>query len=296
MTETPIPTSVSPLPDHASVLGATGALYDRLPSFIEALLPVALTAGAAILRHYAAGVAVVRKQDGSPTTAADAEAEAIITEALHRLTPDIPVVAEEAMEAGPAPEVMPGGAFWLVDPLDGTKEFVGRTGEFTVNIALVVAHQPVLGIVYVPVTDDLYWGTAPGGAFCRTGGAGVVAKAVTEVLRLPAQCSAPYRVVMSRSHGDRRSLTERFGHVLLGDAMVAGSSLKFCRVAEGVADFYPRLGPTMEWDTAAGQAVVTAAGGEVLTLEGAPFHYQKPDWRNPGFVVLHPAMQGVVFA
>jgi 3'(2'), 5'-bisphosphate nucleotidase len=279
-----------------------------LPALADALLPVAVAAGEAILRHYAAGVDVVRKSDGSPTTAADAEAEAIITAALAQLAPDIAIVAEEAMEGSAGPAILPDAPFWLVDPLDGTKEFIGRTGQFTVNIALIVAAQAVLGVVYVPAEGVLYWGTTTGGAFRQqlgqtlaSGGVGADANSSSHTphpishplpqrLRLAPAVMPPYRVVMSHSHGDRRGILEHFSHLPLGEIVRAGSSLKFCRVAEGAADFYPRLGPTMEWDTAAGQAVLEAAGGVITRLDGAPFRYHKAGWRNPGFAAFHPGV------
>ena len=268
----------------------TGTVADP-DTLVSALLPVAVAAGDAIMRHYAAsaagGIDVVRKSDGSPTTAADAEAEAIITAALRLLTPAIAVVAEEAMEEGTTPAIPADGAFWLVDPLDGTKEFIGRTGQFTVNIALIQDAAAVLGIVYVPAERVLYWGTQTGGAFRQQLEGGAMPP---QRLHLAASITPPYRVVMSHSHGDKQGIITQFSHVPLGEIVRAGSSLKFCRVAEGAADFYPRLGPTMEWDTAAGHAVLEAAGGVMTRLDGKPFRYHKAGWRNPGFVAAHPSV------
>lgn len=259
----------------------------NLATLATSLLQPVREAGSAIRAIDQTDVHVVRKQDGSPTTAADAAAEAILTKAIRALTPDIPVIAEEAMENQTAPHI-PNGMFWLVDPLDGTKEFIGGTGDYTVNVALISQNEPVLGIVHVPARDELYWGY--GKTAFRQAGSGEPVQ-----LQLPPTVTRPCRVIMSRSHGDRRALTERFAHVPFGETVVAGSSLKFCRVAEGVADFYPRLGRTMEWDTAAGHAVLQAAGGVMLTLDGQPFLYQKPGFENPGFVALHPALVPDVF-
>ncbi|MBX3674705.1 MAG: 3'(2'),5'-bisphosphate nucleotidase CysQ [Burkholderiales bacterium] len=244
-------------------------------NLLERLIPVARQAGQAILAVYAGAFAARRKADDSPVTDADLAAEAIIVDALARLAPGVPVVSEESASEGEAPAV--GGCFWLVDPLDGTREFVDRNGEFTVNIALVIAGEPVLGVVHAPALGELHAGERGRGAFVEAGGR-----------RSPVRCAAPRAgglvAVSSRSHGDADAL-ERF---LRGREVAAtigvGSSLKFCRVARGEADLYPRLGPTMEWDTAAGQAVLVAAGGRVVTLAGEPLRYGKPGFANPPFV------------
>jgi 3'(2'), 5'-bisphosphate nucleotidase len=233
-------------------------------------------AGAAILEIYAQPFAVAQKADASPVTHADEIAEAIILERLRRATPDIPVVAEELAAAGGLPAAAPE-RFWLVDPLDGTKEFVARSGEFTVNIALIESGVPVLGVVHAPVPGFTWW-TAAAGAWRRHGEEASQAIAVRPV---PAARAV---VLHSRSHGDERALARYVAALPAAECRVSGSSIKFCLLASGDADLYPRFGPTMEWDTAAGQAVLEAAGGSVATLDGAPLRYGKPGFRNPDFI------------
>ncbi|MFI4985924.1 MAG: 3'(2'),5'-bisphosphate nucleotidase CysQ [Alphaproteobacteria bacterium] len=244
---------------------------------------IAVEAGERILAIYRTGFAVERKADASPVTAADREAEALILRHLAALTPDIPAVAEEAMAAGQ--KCTAGERFWLVDPLDGTKEFVNRIGEFTVNIALVEAGLPTLGVVHLPVPGTSYAGAGPGTAakYDKSGAAHPIAARAPE--------SDGLVMLTSRFHGDDAKLAAFLASYLGGRGetvkaqKTAGSALKFGLIAEGEADFYPRLGPTMEWDTAAGHAVVVAAGGRLETLEGAPLRYGKPEFRNGGFVV-----------
>jgi len=222
------------------------------------------------------GIAVSHKADSSPVTLADLAAHHAIVGALHALTPNIPIVSEED-EASHAHR-SPHGEFWLIDPLDGTKEFIARNGEFTANIALVRDGYPILGAVYAPVLDELFIGVVAEGAFRIRAG---VRESITVASRATGQ---PLRVVASKSHLNAETLAfiERLGaHTLVQ----AGSSLKFCRVAEGSADVYPRLGPTCEWDTAAAQAVVEAAGGFVQSLDGKRLHYGKSVNLNPNFVV-----------
>jgi 3'(2'), 5'-bisphosphate nucleotidase len=200
----------------------------------------------------------------------------VIIAALRRLTPDIPVVAEEAAHAEGLPEQAPD-RFWLVDPLDGTKEFVARNGEFTVNIALVERGVPVLGVVHLPALDETYRGHS--GRAERS-----IRRAPFEAIaaRTPPKDGAV--MTISRSHAAKELVkVVEMGERIHG-TIVAGSSRKCCRVAEGVADLYPRLGPTMEWDTAAGHAVLAAAGGSVFTLEGAALTYGKAGFRNPHFI------------
>lgn len=239
------------------------------------VIAIAEQAGAVILEHYAGGTTVSTKADASPVTAADEAAEAVILAALKELTPSLPVVAEEAVAQGKVPEVG-GGPFWLVDPLDGTKEFISRNGEFTVNIALVEERRPVLGVVLAPARGIAWWGAMGQGACRREGGE----VRTIQVRPRPAQGAV---AVASRSHRDAATdawLAENG----ITDTVSAGSSLKFCLVAEAKADVYPRFGTTMEWDTAAGHAVLRAAGGEVRTTAGEPFLYAKPAFRNPGFI------------
>lgn len=233
-------------------------------------------AGEAVLAVYHTDFAVCGKADASPVTEADERAEALITPALQVLLPGVPVVAEEAVANGHRPEV--GEMFWLVDPLDGTKEFISRNGEFTVNVALVQSGRPVLGVVLAPALGRLYAGADGLGAWVQEGRGALQTMAARQP---PAE---GLTVVASRSHGDAAAL-EAFLHGRRVAALKnAGSSLKLCLLAAGEADCYPRLGRTMEWDIAAGHAVLQAAGGAVLTQEGQPMHYGKPGFENPHFV------------
>jgi len=254
------------------------------PSVTE-FLPAAIEAGEAILRLYAQGIPVETKEGGSPVTEADRAAEAIILAHLARLAPDIPVIAEEEVAAGRVPET--GGTFFLVDPLDGTREFINGNGEFTVNIALIADHAPYWGIVSVPVSGELFYGTMLDGAFAaRIESGGLGESLAIGVRETPRQGPT---VLASRSHrsAETDAFIERAG---AADIVSAGSSLKFCRIAAGKADLYPRLSPTMEWDTAAGDAVLRAAGGSVVTLDGDALAYGKrgraeeTDFLNPSFL------------
>jgi 3'(2'), 5'-bisphosphate nucleotidase len=257
---------------------------------LENLINAALEAGAAILEIYGRPDFAARvKQDGSPVTEADAKAEAIILEHLAALAPNIPVVAEESVAEGRTPAT--AGRFFLVDPLDGTKEFLNRNGDFTVNIALIEDGRPVLGVVYAPAHGEIYVGEAGAGARRAGVAAGLVGPWRTIAVRtVPA---AGLDVVASRSHmsEETREFVARFP---VAELVSAGSSLKFCRVAAGDADLYPRLGRTMEWDTAAGDAVLRAAGGAVRTMDGRPLAYGKRnqaedvDFANPWFVASGP--------
>jgi 3'(2'), 5'-bisphosphate nucleotidase len=242
---------------------------------IPKLVSIADRASAVVLEHYAAGTTVKAKADSSPVTEADGAAEAVILEALRELTPGIPIVAEEEVSAGRVPSVGEG-PFWLVDPLDGTKEFISRNGEFTVNIALIEGGQPLVGVVTAPARGIAWWGALGHGAVRREGG---TAHAI-RVRRRPPEGPV---AVASRSHRDAATDAWLAEHGVT-DTVSAGSSLKFCLVAEGKADLYPRLGPTMEWDTAAGHAVLRAAGGRVRLLDGTPLGYAKPTFKNPSFV------------
>ncbi len=250
-----------------------------MDALLHALEAVARQAGALIMQVYGTAFDVQHKADASPVTEADARAEACITAALQQLDAHTPVVAEEAAAQGQIPAV--AERFWLVDPLDGTREFVARNGEFTVNIALIEQGAPVLGLVYAPVLDDLYVGAVGHGAWLVRAGQ-----------RRAAVCRAlqPQAAVLacSRSHGDEAALRQwlRLAQpaLKLSQRLAVGSSLKFGLLAAGQADVYPRFGPTMEWDTAAGHALLRAAGGEVEDLQGQPLRYGKADFRNPHFV------------
>ncbi|BCT92733.1 3'(2'),5'-bisphosphate nucleotidase CysQ [Lysobacter helvus] len=235
----------------------------------EGAIVLAHAAADAILAIYEHAFEVERKADASPLTAADLAAHRILVEGLERLTPDIPVLSEEAAEDTPWNVRRDWRRLWLVDPLDGTREFVKRNGEFTVNLALIEDGEVIFGVVQAPVTGQLWHGTRGGPALRRDADGEVVIQS-----RRPA--TAPLRVAASRSHRDTRTedFIARMGEV---EPIGLGSSLKFCRLAEGGMDVYPRFGPTNEWDTAAGQAVLEAAGGCVLDSKGRPMRYNQRD-------------------
>lgn len=236
-------------------------------------------AGGVILEVYARDIAVSRKRDDSPVTIADQRAETVLLRGLAMLTPSIPVVAEEAVAAGGAPDPQElGDRFWLVDPLDGTREFIDRNGEFTVNVALIEAGAPVLGVVFAPALGRLYAGIVGGGAW-REDDHGRVA------IRCRAPLTEGVAVVTSRSHGDAEALQKFLTGIDVASVVPSGSSLKLCLLAEGSADLYPRLGRTMEWDIAAGHAVLVAAGGTVSRLDDdTALRYGKSGFENPHFV------------
>jgi len=248
-------------------------------TLIQEIVAISQRAGKAILHIYDQNFEVEHKDDASPLTQADLASHRLIRDALRELTPEIPLLSEESSAIDYASRAS-WDEYWLVDPLDGTKEFIKRNGEFTVNIALVRGHHPVMGVVHVPVTGVTYWGSEGSGA--RRAEADGQARAITT--RRPS--ADPAVVVGSRSHAN--PVLERHLAGLGSYELVSmGSSLKFCLVAEGKADFYPRLGPTSEWDTAAAHAVVTAAGGQVVTLDGQPLAYNcKASLLNPEFLVI----------
>ncbi len=265
-----------------------------MEKYLFAAMEAVLAAGGAILDVYHSDFEVEHKADDSPLTLADRRAHEIIVSGLEGF--GLPVLSEEGRDI-PYSERREWATFWLVDPLDGTKEFVKRNGEFTVNIALVRERRPVLGVIYVPVQDKLFWGTAESGAWRVDGAAGsglaarLRAQDMTGAVKLPcpAQCPETYTIIGSRSHKGPdldafiEEMRRRHGAV---DYISAGSSLKICRVAEGAAHIYPRLGPTMEWDTGAGQAIAESAGAVVLQYgTQEPLLYNKEDLLNPWFVV-----------
>ncbi len=250
---------------------------DITANMVESVRDIALRAGEAILAIYNTDFGVDQKQDASPVTEADRRAEALILDALRRdITDAYPIIAEEEVAAGRIPEI-DGGPFWLVDPLDGTKEFVKRQGEFTVNIALIEGGRPCLGVVHAPARNATYW-ASEWGAFART------------------EAGAPHAIacrpmpekglvaVASKSHRNPELEAFLAGYDL-AESIAAGSSIKFCLVAAGLADIYPRTGRTMEWDTAAGHAIVLFAGGSVTDMQGDELTYGKPGFENPHFVV-----------
>lgn len=248
---------------------------DGFGDLIEKLLPIARLAGDAVMAVYRSGEADIRqKADSSPVTVADLAAHKVLLKHLEPLLPDCPVVSEEdddsqAFRLGT-------GRFWLIDPLDGTKEFIARNGEFTVNIALIDEGRSRLGVVYAPAIDALYWGGPDVGAYRCVG-------SQSSAIRVGNAAPGICRVVASKSHlnADTQSFIDGLGPVSL---VQAGSSLKFCRVAEGGADIYPRLAPTAEWDTAAAQAVLEGAGGAVMDVQGQHLRYGKPEVLNPSFI------------
>ncbi|MGI9290787.1 MAG: 3'(2'),5'-bisphosphate nucleotidase CysQ [Gammaproteobacteria bacterium] len=257
-------------------------MHQDLASLIAPVTDIAVRAGARILEIYATDFEVETKDDESPLTAADKASHNEIVAALAELTPDIPILSEESggitwEERSQWPE------YWLIDPLDGTKEFIKKNGEFTVNIALIQGHQAILGVVHVPVKNRSFYGYQDGGAYEKTPAGEIKEIQVTT----PAQ--SPVRVVGSRSH--RGELVDAYLEKLGDHVMVSmGSSLKLCLVATGEADVYPRLGLTSEWDTAAAQAVVECAGGKVVQTSGEPLMYNaKEDILNPFFLVYGDA-------
>lgn len=253
---------------------------------LDFLIELADEAGREIMAVYGAATpaAVELKADNSPVTEADTRANAVLMAGLHEAFPDLPVVSEESAESlsGRDPRL----PFWLVDPLDGTREFIKRTDQFTVNIALVLAGRPVMGIVTAPALDEAYWGFVTTGAFERRGGQ----KSAIHAADFPSgAASGSYeravRILASQTHSssETKAWIENLNPYELHQA---GSSLKFCHLANGQADCYPRLTPTCEWDTAAGQAVLESAGGRVLTLDGEPLTYGSGTELNPHFVAL----------
>jgi 3'(2'), 5'-bisphosphate nucleotidase len=247
----------------------------------EACIELAREAGAAIMAVYAQDFEVESKPDASPLTAADLASHRIICAGLSALKPDVPVLSEESTAIDWATR-REWSRYWLVDPLDGTREFVKKNGEFTVNIALIDNGASVLGVVYAPALEHLVHAERGVGAFLRDG--------ATDIALMTQQpAPTPLRVAASRSHLDARTAAalEKMGAT---ERIGMGSSLKFCRIAEGRIDVYPRFGPTSEWDTAAGQCVVEAAGGAVLTLDNVPLRYnRKESLLNPDFIALGDA-------
>jgi 3'(2'), 5'-bisphosphate nucleotidase len=251
---------------------------------VDELAALVRSAGEAVMEVYACAFDVESKLDGSPVTEADRRAEEIILEGLSRIAPGLPVISEEAANSEGHGSIAAwdgnGGssrAFWLVDPLDGTKEFVSRNGEFTINVALVEDGVPVSGVVLAPALQRLFAAASPTGAVVEDAHGRRPVSARTQ----PAEGAT---VVSSRSHGDADALARFTAGRKIAGHLNAGSSLKFCLVAVGQADVYPRFGRTMEWDTAAGDAVLRAAGGRVTDLQGCDLRYGKPGFENPHFV------------
>jgi 3'(2'), 5'-bisphosphate nucleotidase len=257
------------------------------------LAEAALAAGPAVMEEYERGCDVRSKEDGSPVTSADHRAEAIICGHLAGMAPSPPICAEESTAAG-AP-ISAAGRFLLVDPLDGTREFLARNGEFTINVALIEGGAPIAGAVYAPAIGRLWIGGDAAFVCEAPIGAGLPGKGRRRRIRT-RRAPGSLIALVSRSHGDPQS--ESFlGRLPIGEARPAGSSLKFCLIAEGLGDVYPRFAPTMEWDTAAGDAVLRAAGGVVLDPDGKPLVYGKVDrgLRNGPFVAWGDATAGDKF-
>lgn len=250
---------------------------------LDRIRAIAADAGVAIMDVYSRDFSVSAKRDASPLTEADLAAHAIIEDRLRKEFSQIPLLSEESSEQVPYATRKHWGRYWLVDPLDGTKEFVKRNGQFTVNIALIDGSRPVAGVVHVPATGITYWGSEPAGSFKSAGASDAV----------PIRCSTipasgRLRVVASSSH--RSAETDRYLQALRRrysemSFLAVGSSIKICMVAEGAADIYPRFGPTMEWDSAAAHAILNAAGGRLIRNDtGEDLSYNKPDLLNPWFV------------
>ena len=247
----------------------------QMNSILPDVIKVADEASQRVLHIYQSDFKINYKDDSSPITAADIASHEIIEKGLRRISRDIPVLSEEGADI-PWEERRHWRRFWLVDPIDGTKEFTQRTGEFTVNIALIEDGEPVLGVVTVPALKEAYWGVKGEGAHRRD------RSGLVQPIRVVESRQA-VRVLASKNHlnDETRSFIEKLGE---HEFLQAGSSLKFCRIAEGRADIYPRLGPTSEWDTAAAHAVLVAAGGKVETLNGKPLRYGKENLQNPHFI------------
>lgn len=242
----------------------------------NAVIKLAEAAGQAIMQIYDGPINVTVKNDDTPLTLADKAAHALIVDGLQHLTPQWPVVSEESDDKEKSRR-LDAQCFWLVDPLDGTKEFIKRNGEFTVNIALIEKGKTRFGVVHVPATQVTYWGGKTHGAWRKN------ADGISAIHAMPPQANTPLAVVGSRSHLNME--TDAYLATLGAYELVAvGSSLKFCLLAEGAAHLYPRLAPTCEWDTAAAQAVLEGAGGLVETLDGQPLRYGKPEILNPWFI------------
>jgi 3'(2'), 5'-bisphosphate nucleotidase len=253
----------------------------------SALAPAVLAAGAIEMRYYREGCAVETKDDASPVTRADREAEAVLVAAIAAAAPGVPIIAEEAVAAGRLPQC--GAEFFLVDPLDGTREFIAQRDEFTVNVALIQHGVPVFGIVYAPACDELFLTLASDGAAVAKIAPREGAVSLDHIGLQPIRTRAPdpraLVALVSRSH-DTPETEDFLTRYAIASRSSAGSSLKFCAIARGIADVYPRLGPTMAWDIAAGHAVLAAAGGSVTTLDGRPLRYDSnaDGLHNPHFV------------
>ena len=245
---------------------------------ILSVIEIAKEAGEAISQIYNSDFDHQIKKDSSPITAADRLSHKIITERLKILTPEIPIVSEENCDI-PFKVRAQWADYWLVDPLDGTKEFINNNGEFTVNIALISNNTPILGIIHIPITHETYWGSKNKGSFYLNENDAVVSISVSN------NHQNPIRIVASRSHPSEM-LNDLLEKIIDYEIIKIGSSIKFCHIASGQADCYPRFGPTSEWDTAAGEAIVRYAGGHMVTVNGNLMNYNaKKNYLNPDFIV-----------
>ena len=253
------------------------AKFQITNELIQSVIKIAKQAGLVIMDVYKTNFQIHIKNDKSPVTEADTKANQIIDDGLLKITPDIPILSEEGQDI-PFEERSKWESFWLVDPLDGTKEYIKKNDEFTVNIAYMQNNLPVFGVVYAPALDELYWGSVEKGAYKSIAGDSF------NPIRVQSQLSNPVQLATSRSHPSPKmdKFLAQFGTV---DLHPMGSSLKICSVADGRVHFYPRLGPTMEWDTGASHAVIKAAGGEIIKYgTNKPLEYNKEDLLNPEFI------------
>jgi 3'(2'), 5'-bisphosphate nucleotidase len=243
---------------------------------LEQVGDIAKRAGQEILKVYETDFVVEKKSDSTPVTEADKRAEDIILRSISMgITDKFPIISEEAFASNNAPNI-DAGPFWLIDPLDGTKEFINKNGEFTVNIAIIESGCPILGVIHTPVSKQTYWGAAVG-SFSQTDNED------EQIISCRPPPDNGLEAILSRSHrgSDEETVLSDYN---ISSETSAGSSLKFCRIAEGKADIYPRIGRTMEWDTAAGHAILNFAGGTIIDLDGSPLIYGKPGFENPPFI------------
>jgi 3'(2'),5'-bisphosphate nucleotidase len=248
--------------------------------FAEIFANLVVGAGPVVMDAYTQGCRIWKKSDRSPVSEADERVEHILCEGIARNFPGIPVVAEEAVSRGNYPAVY--DHFLLVDPLDGTREFIARNGEFTINIALIAAAQPVAGAVFAPALAKL-WFAGNSAYYCSVSGGNLPSLSARRLIRTRPAPASGLVAMKSRSHGDRHT-EALLARLPIRQRIVAGSSIKFCALAEGSADLYARFSPTMEWDTAAGDAILRAAGGVMYNWDGSPFRYGKTGYRNGGFM------------
>lgn len=276
--------------------GSAATASHPMAAILDDLCALARAAGAVEKQIFEGDFTAEIKEDGSPVTIADQKAEEIIIAKLAELTPDIPFLGEESVAAGEIPDIS-GGTYWCVDPLDGTKEFVGGGGEFTVNIALMENFIPVMGVIYLPMRDVLYAaaGNEKGRGDVFMQQAGTREKTPLAVRQPPEK---GLTVIESRRHGNPEAIQRFISGYKVAELAARSSSLKFCAIAEGVADLYPRLAPTCEWDTAAGDAILRAAGGHVLALDGTPLRYGKKteQFLNPFFAACSDALKDSIAA